>query len=99
MRQKHSKCSLLLSNALGSDYTKLNPEKGVVFEKVSVDELSKDFEQKDRIKYKEVLEAKELDELRKVANVHYENGRKLGDKVPEFNTYKEHHDIENGHIE
>lgn len=85
--------------ALGTDYTKLNPEKGAVFEKVSVDELPDDFEQKDRIKYKEVLEAKELDELRSVASVHYENGKQLGDKVPEFNTYKEHHDIESGHIE
>ena len=37
---------------------KLNPEKGAVFEKVAVDELLDDFEQKDRIKYKEVLEAK-----------------------------------------
>jgi len=86
-------------SALGSDYTKLNPEKGAVFEKVSVDELPDDFEQKDRIKYKEVLEAKELDELRSVASAHYENGRRLGIKVPEFNTYKEHHDIESGHIE
>lgn len=85
--------------ALGTEYTKLNPEKGAVFEKVSVDELPEDFEQKDRIKYKEVLETKELHELRKVASVHYENGKQLGDKVPEFNTYKEHHDIESGHIE
>lgn len=86
-------------SAPGTDYTKLNPEKGAVFEKVSVDELPDDFEQKDRIKYKEVLEAKELDELRSVASVHYENGKQLGNKVPEFNTYKEHHDIESGHIE
>ena len=85
--------------SLGAEYAKLNPEKGAVFEKVSVDELPDDFEQKDRIKYKEVLEAKELDELRDVASVHYENGKQLGDKVPEFNTYKEHHDIESGHIE
>lgn len=83
----------------GAEYAKLNPEKGAVFEKVAVDELPDDFEQKDRIKYKEVLEAKELDELRDVASVHYENGKQLGDKVPEFNTYKEHHDIESGHIE
>jgi len=85
--------------SLGAEYAKLNPEKGAVFEKVAVDELPDDFEQKDRIKYKEVLEAKELDELRDVASVHYENGKQLGDKVPEFNTYKEHHDIESGHIE
>ena len=85
--------------SLGAEYAKLNPEKGAVFEKVAVDELPDDFEQKDRIKYKEVLEAKELDELREVASVHYENGKQLGDKVPEFNTYKEHHDIESGHIE
>ena len=85
--------------SLGAEYAKLNPEKGAVFEKVVVDELPDDFEQKDRIKYKEVLEAKELDELRDVASVHYENGKRLGDKVPEFNTYKEHHDIESGHIE
>lgn len=85
--------------SLGAEYAELNPEKGAVFEKVSVDELPDDFEQKDRIKYKEVLETKELDELRAVASVHYENGKQLGDKVPEFNTYKEHHDIESGHIE
>lgn len=83
----------------GADYTKLNPEKGAVFEKVSVDELPDDFEQKDLIKYKEVLETKELDELRSVASVHYENGKRIGDKIPEFNTYKEHYDIEKGHIE
>lgn len=85
--------------ALGADYTKFNPEKGAVFEKISVDELPEDFEQKDQIKYKEVLKTKELDELRAVASVHYKNGKQLGDKVPEFNTYKEHHDIESGHIE
>lgn len=83
----------------GAVYTKLNPEKGAVFEKVSVDELPDDFEQKDLIKYKEVLETKELDELRSVASVHYENGKRIGDKIPEFNTYKEHYDIEKGHIE
>lgn len=85
--------------SLGAEYTKFNPEKGAVFEKVAVDELPDNFEQKDRIKYREVLEAKELDELRAVASVHYENGKQLGDRVPEFNTYKEHHDIESGHIE
>ena len=84
---------------LEDKFTKLHPEKGAVFEKVSVNELPDDFEQKDRIKYKEILEAKELDELRDVASVHYENGKRLGDKIPEFNTYKEHHDIESGHIE
>lgn len=66
------------SSGFASEYAKLNPEKGAVFEKVSVDELPDDFEQKDRIKYKEVLEAKELDELRAVAGVHYEMVKQYG---------------------
>lgn len=87
--------------AFGTEYTKLNPEKGAVFEKVSVDELPEDFEQKDRIKYKEVLEAKELDELREVASVHYENGKSVWGKlgIQELESYKEHNDIVSGHIE
>ena len=89
------------SSGFASEYAKLNPEKGAVFEKVSVDELPDDFEQKDRIKYKEVLEAKELDELRAVAGVHYENGKAVWSQlgIQELESYKEHNDIENGHIE
>lgn len=87
--------------SLGAEYTKLNPEKGAVFEKVAVDELPDDFEQKDQIKYKEVLEAKELDELRDAASVHYENGKSVWGKlgIQELESYKEHNDTENGHIE
>lgn len=87
--------------SFGAGYTKLNPEKGAVFEKIGVDELPDDFEQKDRIKYKEVLEAKELDELRDVASVHYENGKSVWSKlgIQELESYKEHNDTENGHIE
>lgn len=88
-------------SSLGTEFSKLNPEKGAVFEKVSVDELSEDFEQKDRSAYKEVLEAQELDELRSVAGVHYENGEAVWGKlgIQELESYKEHNDIENGHIE
>lgn len=88
-------------SSLGTEFSKLNPEKGAVFEKVSVDELPEDFEQKDRSAYKEVLEAQELDELRSVAGVHYENGEAVWGKlgIQELESYKEHNDIENGHIE
>lgn len=89
------------NDSLGTDYTKLNPEKGAVFEKVSVDDLPEDFEQKDRDKYREVLEARELDELRAVAGAHYENGEAVWGRlgIQELESYKEHNDIENGHIE
>ncbi len=89
------------NDSLGTDYTKLNPEKGAVFEKVAVDDLPEDFEQKDRDKYREVLEARELDELRAVAGAHYENGEAVWGKlgIQELESYKEHNDIENGHIE
>lgn len=85
----------------GAEFSELNPEKGAVFEKISVDELPEDFEQKDRIAYKEVLETQELDELRSVAGVHYENGKAVWSKlgIKELESYKEHNDIENGHIE
>ena len=88
-------------SSLGTEFSKLNPEKGAVFEKVSVDELPEDFEQKDKSAYKEVLEAQELDELRSVAGVHYENGEAVWGKlgIQELESYKEHNDIENGHIE
>lgn len=89
------------NNNLGADYTKLNPEKGAVFEKVSVDDLPEDFEQKGKNKYREVLEARELDELKAVAGAHYENGEAVWSKlgIQELESYKEHNNIENGHIE
>lgn len=85
--------------AYGDEYSTLNPEKGSVFRKVSIDELPEDFERKEIIKYKEVLEADELNELRANVSIYYENGKKIADKIPEFNNYKEHNDIESGHIE
>lgn len=88
-------------NDLGADYQKLNPEKGEVFEKIAIDKLPEDFEKKDYIRYKEVLEGRELDELRAVAGVHYENGKAIWGKlgIQELESYKEHNDIESGHIE
>lgn len=88
-------------SATGSNYAKFNPEKCAVFEKISVEELPDDFEQKDRTKYREFLEAKEIDELRAAAGAHYENGKAVWGKLglQELESYKEHHDIENGHIE
>lgn len=88
-------------SSLGTEFSKLNPERGAVFEKVSVEELPEDFEQKDKFAYKEVLETQELDELRSVAGVHYENGEAVWSKlgIQELESYKEHNDIENGHIE
>ena len=95
------KTSFTEQGGQGAVFSKLNPEKGAVFEKISVDELPEDFEQKDRIAYKEVLETQELDELRSVAGVHYENGEAVWSKlgIKELESYKEHNDIENGHIE
>ena len=88
-------------NDLGADYQKLNPEKGEVFEKIAIDKLPEDFEKKDYIRYKEVLEGRELDELRAVAGVHYENGKAIWGKlgIQELESYKEHNNIESGHIE
>lgn len=84
---------------LAAGYTELNPKTGAVFEKITVDELPDDFEQKDRLRCKEVLEAEELDSLRGIAKVYYENGRQLAKKIQEFSNYKEHYDIISGHIE
>ena len=88
-------------SGLGKEFSKFNPEKGAVFEKVSIDELPEDFEQKDRVAHKEVLENQELDELRSVAGAHYENGKAVWSKlgIQELESYKEHNDIQNGHIE
>lgn len=88
-------------NGLGADYHRLNPEKGVLFEKITIDKLPEDFEKKDYIRYKEVLEGRELDELRSVAGAHYENGKAVWGKlgIQELESYKEHNDIESGHIE
>ena len=84
---------------LAAGYTELNPKTGAVFEKITVEELPDDFEQKDRLRYKEVLEAEELDRLRGIVKVYYENGRQLAKQIPEFSNYKEHCDIISGHIE
>lgn len=88
-------------NGLEADYQKLNPEKGAVFEKIAIDKLPEDFEKKDYIRYKEVLEGRELDELRAVAGIHYENGKAIWGKlgIQELESYKEHNNIESGHIE
>lgn len=95
------KTSFTEQGGQGTEFSALNPEKGAVFEKISADELPEDFEQKDRVGYKEVLEAQELDELRAIASVHYENGKAVWGKlgIQELESYKEHNDIENGHIE
>ena len=84
-----------------AEFSELNPKKGAVFEKISIDELPDDFEQKDRISYKEFLETQELDELRSVAGGYYENGKVVWSKlgIHELESYKEHNDIKNGHIE
>lgn len=88
-------------NGLGADYQNFNPEKGEVFEKIAIDKLPEDFEKKDYMRYKEVLEGRELDELRAVAGVHYNNGKAIWGKlgIQELESYKEHNDIESGHIE
>ncbi len=47
----------------------------------------------------EGLTAEELNELKGYAKDHYDNGRKVGDKIRAFDNYKEHNDLEKGHIE
>ena len=47
----------------------------------------------------EGLTAEELNELKGYAKDHYDNGRDVGDKIRAFDNYKEHNDLEKGHIE
>ena len=71
------------------------------FEKVKLKDLPEDFEKKENLRYKEIFEAKELDELKSYAREHYENGKKNWSQMhlQELQSYKEHSEIENGHIE
>ena len=47
----------------------------------------------------EGLTAEELNELKGHVKKHYDNGRDVGDKIRAFDNYKEHNDLEKGHIE
>lgn len=81
-------------------FKRMNPEKGAVFDEKIVDSLPEDFKKKNvEIRDpKEVFEVEELQKIKeKVAPV-YENGVKIAEQVEEFDTYKEHHKIEDGHI-
>ncbi len=91
------------------DFSETNPEKGAVFDKVAVSELTTEVDEKENeVKNfkelrnpKEVFEAEEIAEIKeKVAPV-YENGASIAKKIKDrgFDTYKEHNDLESGHIE
>lgn len=60
-----------------------------------------DFEKKNTEirEIQEVFETKELQEIKDQVSPAYENGVKIAEKVEKFNTYKEHHKLEGGHIE
>ena len=54
---------------------------------------------KSTFQYHKTLDEREIKYLRDNAEPHYDNGRQIADRVRDFNTYKEHHDIKTGHIE
>ena len=66
---------------------------------VPSDAAPHDIEQKEKLR--ETLEAKELEELRELAGRHYDNGRQVWSQFncSQLESYKEHNDIEHGHIE
>lgn len=81
-------------------YETLNPEKGAVFEEITTDRLPTDFEKKivEIRNPKETFEVAELQEIKNQVAPTYENGAKIAERVDEFSTYKEHHEIDGGHI-
>lgn len=78
----------------------LNPEKGAVFEKITSDQLPENFAKKivEIKEYKEIFETAELQEIKDRVAPAYENGAEIANRIEEFNTYKEHHEIDGGHI-
>ena len=59
----------------------------------------KNFNEQEMMKYREVFETKELEEIKKQVKDTYENGKRVGRYIGEFDKYKEHYEIEGGHIE
>ena len=95
--------------SVSADFSENNPEKGAVFDRVAINELSKDVDEKEiEVKnFKELRSPKEVFEAREIAQIKekvapaYENGVEIAKKIKDrgFDTYKEHNDLESGHIE
>lgn len=91
-----------------ADFSETNPEKGAVFDKVSVVESTEVDENEKEVKNfkelrssKEIFEAEEIAEIKEKVSPTYENGVEIAKKIKDggFDTYKEHNDLESGHIE
>lgn len=95
--------------SIGADFSENNPEKGAVFDKVVINELPKEVNEKENeVKnFKELRNPKEVFEIQEIAQIKekvapvYENGVEIAKKIKDggFDTYKEHNDLESGHIE
>lgn len=48
---------------------------------------------------REMLEVRELQELRERVAPCYENGKRIAARIPQLDSYKEHHELNGGHIE
>jgi hypothetical protein len=91
------------------DFSETNPEKGAVCDKVAVSEPTTEVDEKENeVKNfkelrnpKEVFEAEEIAEIKEKVAPAYENGVSIAKKIKDggFDTYKEHNDLESGHIE
>ena len=104
--------SIVLDNnyrSVNADFSENNPEKGAVFDRVAINELPKEVDEKEiEVKnFKELRNPKEVFEVREIAQIKekvapaYENGVEIAKKIKDggFDTYKEHNDLESGHIE
>jgi len=91
------------------DFSENNPKKGAVFDKVAINEIAREIDDRDsEVKNfkelrssKEVFEAQEIAEIKEQVAPAYENGVEVAKKIDDggFDTYKEHNDLESGHIE
>lgn len=92
-----------------ADFSETHPEKGAVFDKVAVSEFTSEVDEKKNeiINFKELRNPKEVFEAEEIAQIKekvapaYENGVEIAKKIKDggFDTYKEHNDLESGHIE
>lgn len=82
------------------NFETMNPGKGTVFNEVNSEELPQDFKKKivEVDETHEIFDGKELQEIKERVSSVYENGERIAERIEEFNTYKEHHEIDGGHI-
>ena len=89
-------------NTVGNakQFEALNPEKEAVFDETLTQRFPEDIVQKivEVQDPKEVFEVSELQEIKDQVVPTYDNGAKIAERIEEFNTYKEHHKIDGGHI-